>query len=430
MLGMVEDCKARLWAAGLRPGMVVGLHIADEVQHLVTSVALLCMDTCHVTLPTFDTDDVREDLAARCQVDALVDQRGVVFVAHSSKIGPGAGGLYLRTSGTTGQPSIVNVSPQQLVAQANSNAGYDTHRLSCLASIEHNNAKRHRLYTAMRGGTNVFRAADEANSLVEFCGRYGVTCLDVAPIHAAGLVATVEGRPLDKVTVRVSGSLVPPALRSSLETRVTRKVSVRYGATECGTIAVTADGRHAGETVGRPCAGVRVEIVDAAGDPVAPGESGVIRVRTLGSASGYLDDPDLSASRFRDGWFLTGDVGHFNLDGELVVEGRRDDMMILNGINIFPAEIEEALELHHAVRAAAAAPVRSATHGDIPVAVVELRPGVETTPEALLAFARQRLALRAPRRISIVDEIPRNSQGKVLRRRVQEIVVSGKNKSE
>jgi long-chain acyl-CoA synthetase len=315
--------------------------------------------------------------------------------------------------------------PEQLLSQAKANLGYDTHRLTCLASLEHNNAKRHRLYTVMCGGTNVFRGARDVN-LMEFCGRHGVTRLEVAAIHASGLVATVKGRPLDSVEIRISGSLVPPALRSGLEANVTRKVSVRYGATECGTIAVTAEGKHAGETVGRPSVGVIVEIVDPAGAPLAPGQSGDIRVRTPGSASGYLDDPDLSASRFRDGWFLTGDIGHFNLDGELVVEGRRDDMMILNGINIFPAEIEEALELHHAVRSAAAAAVRSATHGDIPVAIVELRQGAELTQEELLIFARQRLALRAPRRIAIVDQIPRNPQGKVLRQRVLEIVVSGK----
>lgn len=308
------------------------------------------------------------------------------------------------------------------------NPGYDTHRLACLASVEHNNAKRHRLYTLVRGGTNVFRSPRDAG-LVDFCLRHGVTCLDIAPIHAAGLVATLDGRPLDSLTVRVSSNLVPPMLRSGLETRVTRQVSVRYGATECGTITVTDKDDRGGASVGQPVGGAWVEVVDAAGNPVPLGESGEIRARTAGMALAYLDDPELTALRFRDGWFWTGDVGHVDTDGTLVVEGRRDDMMILNGINIFPAEIEETLERHDAVRAAAAAAIRSNVHGDIPVALVELREGRGISTAELLEYVRQHLALRAPRRIAIVDEIPRNPQGKILRQQVIDIVSVGRQKA-
>ena len=422
LLGQVEDEIARLKSAGVGPGKVVGLTIADEVRHLVTALALLCLETYHVTLATFDTDETRADLQGRCAVDTVVDLQRIVPVARTDIPAPAGGGLYLRTSGTTGRPSIVAVSLDQLVAQARTNRGYDRHRLLCLASVEHNNAKRHRLYTLLNGGTNILRAPRDTR-LVEFCQRFDVTCLDIAPIHAAGLVATVEGRPLDSVMVRVSGALVPPALRAGLAARVTRQVSVRYGATECGTITVTEDDTPSGKTVGHPVAGASLEIVDPEGHPLPSGETGEIRVRTSGAASAYHGDPELTALRFHDGWFRTGDVGYLGDDGALFVEGRRDDMMILNGINIFPAEIEETLERHGAVRSAAAAAIRSGTHGDIPVAVVELHDGSGATGAELLDFARQHLALRAPRRIVIVPEIPRNAQGKVVRQGVLDIVV-------
>lgn len=425
LLQLVKEAIGRLTSGGLGPGRVVGLAIADEVMHLVTALALLSMRTNQITLSTFDTDEVRADLAARCGVEAVVEQQRVVPFAPRIALGLPEGGLYLRTSGTTGRPGIVAVSLDQLFAQAAANGGYESHRLACLASVEHNNAKRHRLYTLINGGTNVLRAPRDAG-LVDFCLRYGVTCLDIAPIHAAGLVATLEGRPLDSLIVRVSSSLVPPMLRSGLEARVTRQVSVRYGATECGTIAVTEPGEHGGATVGRSTAGTRVKVVNAVGSEVPFGESGEILARTTGMAFGYLDDPYLTALRFRDGWFWTGDIGLVGADGTLVVAGRRDDMMILNGINIFPAEIEETLERHGEVRAAAAAAIHSETHGDIPVAIVELRVGSPTTVAELLAFARQHLALRAPRRIAIVEEIPRNSQGKVQRHKVLEAVMPGR----
>jgi len=240
----------------------------------------------------------------------------------------------------------------------------------------------------------------------------------------------LDGRPLDSVMVRVSSTLVPPALRAELYSRVTRQVSVRYGATECGTIAVTENDEPFSKSVGHPVVGASIQIFGPEGHSLPPGQSGEIRVRADGMASGYLGDPQLTALRFRDGWFHTGDVGHLGKGGALVVEGRRDDMMILNGINIFPAEIEEMLERYPAVRSAAAAALRSSTHGDIPVAIVELHDADGATGAELLEFARQHLALRAPRRIVIVPEIPRNAQGKVLRQRVLDTFAQGSQKHE
>jgi acyl-coenzyme A synthetase/AMP-(fatty) acid ligase len=102
----------------------------------------------------------------------------------------------------------------------------------------------------------------------------------------------------------------------------------------------------------------------------------------------------------------------------LHVHGRIDDMMIMNGINIFPTEIERVLEAHPAVEAAAAFPIASRVHGQIPIAAVELRAGCTCTPAELLGHARDQLGLRAPRRVEILAALPRNAQGKVVRREI------------
>jgi acyl-coenzyme A synthetase/AMP-(fatty) acid ligase len=109
-------------------------------------------------------------------------------------------------------------------------------------------------------------------------------------------------------------------------------------------------------------------------------------------------------------------MGTITRDGILRYLGRKDDMMMLNGINIFPAEIERTLEEHPAVKHAAAFPLASPVFGDIPAAAVELNGTAPVDEPALIAYSRERLGARAPRSIVIVDALPRNAAGKVVKR--------------
>jgi len=128
----------------------------------------------------------------------------------------------------------------------------------------------------------------------------------------------------------------------------------------------------------------------------------------------YLDDDDATKRAFRDGWFLPGDLGKFTPDGQLIFLGRADQMMIMDGINIYPTEIETVIARHPAVRDSAVIPLHSAVHQDIPVCAVALHQGENVTEEELLNFAFQRLGSRYPRRIIILEQIPRTEQGKLL----------------
>jgi acyl-coenzyme A synthetase/AMP-(fatty) acid ligase len=136
-------------------------------------------------------------------------------------------------------------------------------------------------------------------------------------------------------------------------------------------------------------------------------------------ATGYLDNPQQTSHRFHDGWFYPGDTGCIKADGQLLVYGRKDDMIILNGINIFPSEIEIVLESHPAVANAIAVALTSQIHGQIPVAAVQLKQGNSTNVDELMIYAREKLVLRYPRRILILDTLPRNKQGKLLRQEVR-----------
>jgi acyl-coenzyme A synthetase/AMP-(fatty) acid ligase len=427
LLARVADRQRVLSAAGIATGDVVALEIADEVDHLIDTLALLEMGTRHIMVPSHEPATARQELVERIEANFVVSASGIARRAERVAVASDQGGMiYLKTSGTTGGVNIIPFSVDQLAHQARRHPEYADERQLCLATMEYNIGRRHRLYCAIMGGASVFRPRDDFD-VAAFCRAHGVNSLEISRMHASILAAGGELGRFDGVKLRIAGSPVPIDVRRAIEQRVTPMLYVRYGSTETGSISVAGPGEHNdAESVGRPLAGLELQIVDTNDRALPAGGIGRIRVRGAGLATGYLDQGEQTASRFRDGWFIPGDVGSLTDDGSLIVHGREDDMMILNGINIFPGEIERVLERHPAVRIAAALPLKSPVHGQIPVAAVELVDGAEVKPAELQRFAREHLALRAPRRVLILKELPRNSQGKILRREIARAFEQGK----
>lgn len=446
LAALVAAAAEALAARGIGPGMAVGITLRDETEHLVASLALLALGAPQVSLASFDPPAVREGLADRVGAaavlvdeprDALAGRRAIAW--HEIRAGlatgappagpprpdPDAPAIFLSGSGVSGRPKIVAFSLRQLVQQAERNyPGYDGGRMFRFASVEHNNSKRLRLYTILRGGTAVFAAA-RGEALLRFLAAARADWVDGSLVHCADLVALGRrGLALSPgMAMRVGGLRVPHAVRREVLEHVTPQFWVSYGATEIGGIAIAAPHQHdQDEPVGPPLAGVEVAILRADGTEAPAGEPGLIRIRAPGMAQGYHDDPAETERRFRGGWFHPGDIVTRRPDGSLVIQGRSDDMMILNGINIFPAEIEAVMEGHPAVANAAALPLRSQAHGQIPIAAVELLPGTVASDAELLGFARARLGLRAPRRVLVLPALPRNPQGKVLKREIATLV--------
>lgn len=431
LLMRVEKGAAGLAAAGAGPGSTVGIAIADEVEHFVACLALIRAGAWQIALATHDPDAERQAIAERAGVTHVLSTGGywVSGIPHFVWLPGGGealpsehpeGGVMLRTSGTTGTMNIVPLSAAEVLVQADRNTEYAGGRLFRPASIEHNNSKRHRLYCAALGGTNVFRPHGTFDTIA-YCHRMRVTTLDLALMQAADLAAKARDEALAGIEVRVSGSAVPYLVRQQVEQNLSRRLFVRYGSTESGTVSFAGPGEHdASEPVGRVVAGIDLQIVDDAGEAVPAGRVGNIRMRGEGIVSGYLGGAEQTARRFRDGWYWPGDMGSLDAEGRLTIHGRADDMINLNGVNIFPSEIEQVLEAHPAVKAAAALPLASGVHGQIPVAAVELCSAGMVSERELVAYARQHLALRAPRRIVILDRLPRNDQGKILRRQIAE----------
>jgi long-chain acyl-CoA synthetase len=179
-------------------------------------------------------------------------------------------------------------------------------------------------------------------------------------------------------------------------------------------------------TIGTPIWGVDVEIADQHVEDsivlLPRGEIGELVIRGHNLMNGYLDRPDDTAKAIVDGWFRTGDLGTKDDDGYLTIVDRTKDMIIRNGYNVYPRQVEEVLAQHPDVTMAAVFGVPHEVHGQEIEAAVVLRDGATATPDELVAFvADQIAAYKYPRVVHVLDTLPLGPSGKVLKRELVEL---------
>ncbi len=175
-------------------------------------------------------------------------------------------------------------------------------------------------------------------------------------------------------------------------------------------------------SIGKPMDDVQIKIVDEHGKEVPVGDVGEIIAKGPRVMSGYWKDPEKTAKALtKDGWLHTGDKGYVDGEGYIYLAGRGDDMIIRGGENISPEEVENVLYAHPCVEEAAVIAVPSAEWGQEPKAVVVLKKGEKATPEELMEFCRQKLSsFKRPRYVCFINELPRTSTGKVLKRTLRD----------
>lgn len=441
----VAGTAAELHRLGLRPGDVVGVTIGDDCHHLIVSLALMRLGCPHLVLPTYEPVPYREELARRVGAVAVIAQSadagfdGIPSVlapelpaagaAAQSALPPLPGNdvvcTYIASSGSTGLPKLVPLTHSQLFLQSVAFHGAgQAETYFRPASIEFNNSKRQRLYVLATGGANVFADANREQA-IETCRRHAVTLF--APGHArAQAMAEREGgltAPLPAETeLRLDGAPVSRQLRQGIIAKLTARLNVTYGATEAGSIASAGPDMHEidPDIVGLARPGIELAVVDYDGRPVPDGATGDVRLRGDAVVTDYANDREASARAFRNGWFYPGDRGRL-LDGRyLCVEGRADGMMNLATINVYPAEIERVVRALPGVVECAAFSVSLPGFGDVPLVAVVARP--PATEQGILGEARAHLGLRAPRKVFLVDSLPRNAVGKVARAELADFV--------
>lgn len=456
----VRRCAWDLQTWGVAHGDRVTLFFSDEVLLAISLLAVGRLGATTIAIPRSSTpaqyqEWVTQAGSNRCVTDlaglivpnslslqldrrwltqALTAKSDVQPVADL-EMTPLAPLMIVVGSGSTGRPKLIPITHAQMQHRvATLNLVYEVtpqDRLAIMTHLEYASGV-HRLFSALVIGAAFVLPDRSALVLANLQKRFGVTLLSATVFHLEQMLRAlphIAKRPLDGITITASGSIVSDRLRRDVLDHLCADLRIVYGANETWTATIARSPGllcHNG-TVGQVVPGVQVEIVDNAMRPVATGSVGLIRIRSPSVVDGYLDDKTENARAFQDGWFVTSDLGWMTEDGHLIFCGRADDMMISNGINIYPIEIEQCLLSHPSVIDAVALPIHHPIHQDIPVALVVLTGLDAANEKTLLTYAKERIGARRPRSVIILDRIPRNERGKPIRselRRLAEEAIS------
>jgi acyl-CoA synthetase (AMP-forming)/AMP-acid ligase II len=276
----------------------------------------------------------------------------------------------------------------------------------------------------MRGATILPQPVFDVPEVLDRVERERVTVLPGPPTLLQGILDHPDREQYDLASLRVAvtgAADIPVTLVRRIYDELPFKVVISgYGLTEAGTATGTGpeDGpEEVATTVGRARPGFEIRLVDPAGGDVAEGDAGEILLRGPSVMLEYLDDPkSTAASLSQDGWLRTGDIGRLDPDGLLRIVGRAKDMFIVGGFNAYPAEIENLLLGHPDISSVAVIGIPDERLGEVCMAFVVLEQGADATPDEIVSWSRDHMAnYKAPRRVEILDELPLNATGKVMK---------------
>jgi acyl-CoA synthetase (AMP-forming)/AMP-acid ligase II len=277
------------------------------------------------------------------------------------------------------------------------------------------------------GSTAILMEKLSVLPFVELLLRERAEYLVAPPAVYRILLSREEFKKLDVSFVRLigfGGAPMPPDLIKEMRhVFVNAKLINGFGLTEASVsvIGFDRDCLERPTSIGRPSIGCEIRIVDPDMGDVPSGDIGEIAVQGPNVVGGYYNDPKETGAKFRDGWFLTGDLGRMDGEGFVYVSGRKKDTIIRGGENIYPVEIENVLCLHPCVLEVAVFGVPDPVLGEKVAATIMPLPGASITQEALRDFCKDRLAVyQIPEFIRFTSAIPKNPAGKVIKKRLQE----------
>jgi acyl-CoA synthetase (AMP-forming)/AMP-acid ligase II/thioesterase domain-containing protein/acyl carrier protein len=455
---------AVLEAAGIGAKNRVAISLQDGGHLAATIASVACHATVVLLNPNLTASEI-DDLFVSHRLDAIVvpggvdtparvvaQRRGVCFLeattdgSHISlapataplsgdgaKAKPGLGDavIILRTSGTTAQAKLVPMTHRYLGVMAAQRRHWfglgASDRALAAAPVYYSQGSNVLLATLMLGGSLACPARAPGANFCDWLAELEPTWYSAGPTFHRSVLDQALARPKSTLRhklryIQCGAAPLPEAVQAGLESVFGVPVCEGYGMTETGNItanSIAPEGRREG-TVGKAY-GIELALCDDNGSFAARGGPAEVVVRGPGVTAGYLDRDAENRASFIDGWFHTGDVGVIDADGFLSLVGRVKEMINRGGEKIAPAEIDEALQRHPAVAEAASFPVPHPRLGEDVVAAAVLRPGAAATARELRRFLQPTLvSFKIPRRIHLVESLPKGETGKVLRQELSQ----------
>jgi long-chain acyl-CoA synthetase len=338
--------------------------------------------------------------------------------------------VLIYTSGTTGRPKGAMLSHGNLLANVESCrqvlAAVDHDRFVVLLPMFHSFMMTVGMLLPLFVGGSLLLIKSvhpPKNVIVEILQRRA-TILPAVPQFFRAL-AHAEMPKEFPLRICVSGGAPLPAeiLREWTE-RMPVPLIEGYGLSEASPVVALnpIKGPWKAGSIGVPIPDVEVTVQDEAGNVLGTGETGEICVRGSNVMLGYWNQPEETAKALRKGWLLTGDVGHRDGDGYFFITDRKKDMLLVNGINVYPREIEEVIYQFPGVKEAAVIGVPDPRRGEQPVAFVSVNEGASLDTKALQQYVRERLAdYKVPKQVKLLPSLPRNATGKILKTALRDL---------
>lgn len=349
--------------------------------------------------------------------------------------------IQLYTSGTTGRPKGVQISHNNVEALTVSSTltylskpGMGTLDL-VVAPLFHIGGLGSALIPIMSGGAVILHRQFDPEAVVRDIEHYGVNTLFLVPAMIQAILTAVpdiDKRDFSSLKQLTYGAspISPSLLQLALDLLGCKFIQL-FGMTETtgAVVALTPEDHERAlaempellQSCGRAMAGVDIRICNSEGIPLPAGETGEIVIRSGNNTRGYWQRPEETGRTIKNGWIHTGDAGYMDEEGYLYIRDRIKDMVVTGGENVYPVEVERVLAGHPSVLEVAVIGVPDKQYGEALLAICTLNRKCKLTVEDLVGFCRGKIAgYKIPRQLALMDSLPRNPSGKILKTALRE----------
>lgn len=341
--------------------------------------------------------------------------------------------VIIYTSGTTGRPKGAMLSHGNLLHNVESCRQVldtvESDRYAVLLPLFHSYMLTVGLFLPLLNGATIIliKSLNQPHHMLREMVQHGATVMPaIPPFYRTLAHANLPGLPF---RLCVSGSApLPMQVLKDFEAKFHIPLLEGYGLSEASPVVSKNPlrGERKPGSIGLPLPNVEMSVQDDNGRLLGPTEIGEICVRGGNVMMGYWNNPEETAKTMRGDWLLTGDIGYRDADGYYYITDRKKDMLLVNGINVYPREIEEVLHQFAGVKEVAVIGVPDPRKGEQPIAYVTPADGVTLEERALLQFVRRNLAdYKVPKHIVFLPALPRNATGKILKTTLREQAAKG-----